>query len=229
MTTAEAIEREVRISARPETVFDLWIDPAQVVTWMGREATIDARRGGPLRLDYGGTDVVRGEIVEVDRPRRLVFTWGWEAAGDLTPPGASLVEVTIEPDGEGSILWLRHSGLVPEAIPGHAEGWDDFLGRLVERVTAPWPPRVLVMSTVRVRSRPSPIEPLRWPIPCAPDERAVRAAWHKPTGTWRSRSPAGPWRRTHARAIHDEHTAADKPGHRRSQRHCHPPRAHETG
>jgi len=30
--TADTIEREVRIAARPETVFDLWVDPAKIVT-----------------------------------------------------------------------------------------------------------------------------------------------------------------------------------------------------
>jgi hypothetical protein len=62
--------------------------------------------------------------------RAQTAAWGWEAPGALTPPGASLVEVTFEPDG--AVLRLRHSRLVPEAVAGHAEGWDYFLGRLTE-------------------------------------------------------------------------------------------------
>jgi hypothetical protein len=38
--------------------------------------------------------------------------------------------VTFIPDGEGTILRLRHSGLAGEAALQHAEGWDHFLPRL---------------------------------------------------------------------------------------------------
>jgi uncharacterized protein YndB with AHSA1/START domain len=136
-TTAEssAIERTVRIAANPETVFDCWVDPTLLVRWMGTSVDIDPRPGGIFRIDYNGRDVVRGEFVEVDRPRRLVVTWGWEAPGDSTPPGASRVEITLEPDGDGTVLTLRHVGLVPDAIQGHAEGWDYFLPRLDEAAT----------------------------------------------------------------------------------------------
>jgi uncharacterized protein YndB with AHSA1/START domain len=127
-----AIEREIRIAASPESVFDHWVDPVRLATWMGRDIVLEARPGGAYRIDYNGLDIASGSYVEVDRPHRLVMTWGWEAPGDPTPPGASLVEVTFEPDGGGTVLRLRHSRLVPEAVAGHAEGWDYFLGRLTE-------------------------------------------------------------------------------------------------
>jgi hypothetical protein len=65
-----------------------------------------------------------------------VLTWGWEAAGDPTPPGASVVEVTPVADGDGTILRLRHSGLPAEAVSGRADGWDQFLPGLAEAATA---------------------------------------------------------------------------------------------
>jgi len=100
---------------------------------MGESATtFDARPGGAIRLDYGKGDVMLGTFVEVARPRRLVFTWGWEKPADPTPVAESRVEVDIEPDGTGSILRLRHSGLDPDAVAAHAQGWDHFLGRLVD-------------------------------------------------------------------------------------------------
>ena len=128
------IEREIRIAASPETVFDHWVDPVRLATWMGRDVTVDARPGGSYRIDYNGSDVASGAFVELERPRRLVLTWGWEAPGDPTPPGASLVEVTLEPDGDGTVLRLVHSRLVPAAVDGHAEGWDYFLPRLTDAV-----------------------------------------------------------------------------------------------
>ena len=45
-TAAEGvIEREIRIDARPETVFSFWTDPAKMARWMGpRRATGPAAR-----------------------------------------------------------------------------------------------------------------------------------------------------------------------------------------
>jgi len=132
----DVIERELRIAASPETVFDFWTDPDRIVRWMGRTATIEPRPGGTFRIDYNGSDIALGEIVEIDRPRRLVLSWGWEAIGDVTPPGASRVEVDLEPDGDGTILRLRHSGLAVEAVQGHSEGWDQFLPALAAAAAA---------------------------------------------------------------------------------------------
>ena len=125
------IEREVRVAARPETVFAFWTDPGKMARWMGRDIRLDPRPGGELRIDYNGSDIVSGEFVELVPPARIVLTWGWEAAGDATPPGASTVEVDFVPDGDGTLVRLRHSGLVEDAVSGHAEGWDYFLPSLV--------------------------------------------------------------------------------------------------
>ena len=127
----EIIEREVRIAAPPAIVFAFWTDPARMGRWMGRDIQLDPRPGGEFRVDYNGSDIVRGAFVTVEPPSRIVLTWGWEAPGDPTPPGASTVEVDFVPDGEGTILRLRHSGLVTDAVSGHAEGWDYFLPSLV--------------------------------------------------------------------------------------------------
>src|SRR5256885_6212738 len=108
----EAIERELRLETTPERAFDFWVDPALLVRWMGDRAQVAPIPGSPWRLEYGNRWVAAGEIVEVDRPRRLVLTWGWEKGepGSI-PPGASRVEVTFEPEGSGTRLRLRHSEL----------------------------------------------------------------------------------------------------------------------
>jgi uncharacterized protein YndB with AHSA1/START domain len=92
---------------------------------------LDPRPGGELRIDYNGSDVASGRFVEVNPPSRIVVTWGWEAPGDATPPGASTVEVDFVAYGDGTIVRLRHSGLAAGAVEAHAEGWDQFLPALV--------------------------------------------------------------------------------------------------
>jgi uncharacterized protein YndB with AHSA1/START domain len=73
----------------------------------------------------------RGEFVEVDPPRRVVFTWGWDRSERPVPPGSSTVEVVLEPAGDGTRLTLRHSGLPDEEqVAQHGHGWEHYLERL---------------------------------------------------------------------------------------------------
>jgi uncharacterized protein YndB with AHSA1/START domain len=130
----DALGYEVRIAAPPALVWRFWTEPERLVRWMGDVATLEPQPGGAFRLEYKSGDVAAGSFVEVDAPRRLVFTWGWEAPGDPVPAGGSTIEVMLEPldDGAATLLRLRHSGLPQASRDGHDEGWRYFLGRLVE-------------------------------------------------------------------------------------------------
>ncbi|HEY7003250.1 MAG TPA: SRPBCC domain-containing protein [Gaiellaceae bacterium] len=135
---ATAVEREIRIAARPETVFEFFTDPEKMVLWKGRQADLDPQPGGIYRVEMGDRIVARGEYVEVDVPTRVVFTWGWEgqeSGPHGVPPGSSRVEITLAPDGEGTLVRLRHLDLPEEARQIHGEGWDLYLGRLAVAAT----------------------------------------------------------------------------------------------
>jgi uncharacterized protein YndB with AHSA1/START domain len=73
--------RELRIAARPETIFEFFVDPQKIVRWKGRLASLDPRPGGGFLVDFNGDDIAAGEYVEIDPPNRVVFTWGWKAPG----------------------------------------------------------------------------------------------------------------------------------------------------
>jgi uncharacterized protein YndB with AHSA1/START domain len=126
------IEQEIRVDASPETVFAFFTDPSRIVAWKGIRATLDPRPGGVYRVEISERDVVRGEFVEVSPFSRIVFTWGWERGGNPILPGASVVEVSLEPDGDGTIVRLTHRGLPEEARPLHVQGWEHYLGRLAQ-------------------------------------------------------------------------------------------------
>lgn len=131
-----ALERDLFVAATPDIVFAHFVDPERIARWMGRTVEFDARPGGAWRIDYNGTDIARGEVVEIDPPRRLVYTWGWEAPGEAVGPGGSTVEVTLTPEAGGTRLRLRHSGLPEGEVAGHAQGWDQFLPSLGAAVTS---------------------------------------------------------------------------------------------
>jgi uncharacterized protein YndB with AHSA1/START domain len=124
----DVLAHELRIEARPETVFAFLTDPDKMTRWKGDSAQLDARPGGVYRVQIGQAIVV-GEFVELDPPHRVVFTWGWEGNDDV-PPGSSTVEVTLMPDGEATILRLVHRDLPEEQRAEHDGGWKYFLPRL---------------------------------------------------------------------------------------------------
>src|SRR2546427_3308943 len=131
MSSSIDIIREVRIDASPDEVFPFFTDPAKMIVWKAVEATLDPRPGGVFRINVTGRDVARGEYVEIDPPHRVVFTFGWESEGSPEPPGSTTVEITLFPDGEGTLLRLVHSGVPHEARARSTEGWDHYLARLV--------------------------------------------------------------------------------------------------
>ena len=91
-TTTEptVVRREISIGARPETVWEFLVDPDKATRWMGIAATLDPRPGGEYRVQVLSGNVASGQFVELDRPRRAVWTWGWEpGANSAVLPGES--------------------------------------------------------------------------------------------------------------------------------------------
>jgi uncharacterized protein YndB with AHSA1/START domain len=125
------VEREVRVDARPETIFPFFTDPELMVRWMGSSAQADPRPGGVYRVNINDAYVALGEYVEVSPPDRVVFTWGWEGEDSTVKPGTSTVEVTLTPDGEETLVRLVHRDLPSEDSAGaHGRGWSHYLERL---------------------------------------------------------------------------------------------------
>jgi uncharacterized protein YndB with AHSA1/START domain len=139
----DVVEREIRIAASPETIFPFFTDPARIVQWQGRLASLDPRPGGAYRVVISEQAIARGEYVLVEPPHRVVFTFGWEGEGHPIPPGSSTVEVTLLADGDGTVVRLVHRDLPADALADHARGWDHYLPRLAQAVTGsaspdPW-------------------------------------------------------------------------------------------
>src|SRR4051794_21421894 len=100
MAPTEPLEVRVHIEARPETVFAHFTDPVRYVAWMGVEANLESVPGGVYHVRMRDGVEASGEFVEIEAPRRIVFTWGW-VGDDVVGPGSTRVEVTLSPDGSG--------------------------------------------------------------------------------------------------------------------------------
>ncbi|MFD5795160.1 SRPBCC domain-containing protein [Streptomyces diastatochromogenes] len=126
-----AVTVERRIAARPETVFSFFTDRDKWLSWMGQDGEFSFEPGGAYRTRVTGEHVAEGRFVEIDPPRRIVFTWGWVKDEMPVPPGSSTVEITLEPVPEGTLLRLVHRDLPsPEACAAHEEGWKHYTDRL---------------------------------------------------------------------------------------------------
>jgi uncharacterized protein YndB with AHSA1/START domain len=129
-TETTVYERTLSIDARPETVWEFFVDPEKLMRWKGINAELDAQTGGTYFCEVIPGHTARGEFVELDRPNRLVFTWGWDG-NDGVPPGSSTIEVELTATGEGTSLRFVHKDLPSaEAVASHAHGWDHYLPRL---------------------------------------------------------------------------------------------------
>lgn len=135
----DTVELQVRLDAPPEEVFRYLTEPERYVRWQGMKAELDPRPGGVYRVWMDANTVASGAFVEVEPPRRVVFTWRWEG-NEGVPPGSTTVELTLDADGDGTVLSLRHTGLPDgEAAAMHAEGWRHFTARLALTARSPSP------------------------------------------------------------------------------------------
>ena len=134
--TTATVRVKHRFTASAERVFDAWLDPAKArrflfATPTGQmvRAEIDPRVGGQFTFTdrRDGEDVDHtGEYLEIERPRRLVFTF-------MVPKYSSVVtRVTIDivPLESGCELTLTHEGVLPEYAEQGVEGWSSILAGL---------------------------------------------------------------------------------------------------
>src|SRR6476646_1874977 len=84
-TERVALTRELVIDASPETVWEFLTDPEKIKRWKGVLVSFDATAGAAYRIEVIPTHIAAGTVVELDPPRRLVYTWGSDAGP--VPPG----------------------------------------------------------------------------------------------------------------------------------------------
>lgn len=123
--------QQLLIHAPAAEVFEFFVDPVLFGEWMAEGATLDPTPGGIVRWTHPNGDTVSGRYVEVDPPRRLVFSYGWERSEVEIPPGSTTVEIDLTAQDDGATLvTLVHRGLEAGAADAHAGGWAHYLDRL---------------------------------------------------------------------------------------------------
>lgn len=131
-----------RFSASAEQVFDAWLDPAMIGQWMFGpklrdeeivSLKVDAQVGGRfsfvVRRQGKELDHV-GKYLEIDRPRRLVFTWG------IAGVSVDETDVTVEivPLEAGCELTLTHRNVWSDYAERTQAGWTTMVETLAREL-----------------------------------------------------------------------------------------------
>lgn len=133
------VEKTLSLKAPPERAFSHFTD--NIAAWwplathslsqaFARSVVFEAKSGGRIyEIDATGREREWGRVREVEKPRRLVFSWLLEEPADATE-----VEVAFEPDGKGGTHFtLVHRGWrETKAAVGRRDmydnGWAPVLG-----------------------------------------------------------------------------------------------------
>lgn len=136
MTVERKVEVEATIRAPLEKVFDAWLSPDRMTRFLCAfdshvsEIDVDPRVGGAFRIVMAsarGAFEHRGRYLEIDRPRRIRFTW----ASPATDNRDTDVTVTFAADGHDTRVTLVHRGLASdEHCRRHQGGWQSILEKL---------------------------------------------------------------------------------------------------
>jgi uncharacterized protein YndB with AHSA1/START domain len=144
--SAELEERTLRLvhtfEASPARLFAAWTDPRQFMQWFGPHGMtntfceFDLRVGGTWQLEAEGRDIhraVSGKYLEIDPPRRLVFTWAWHESGRLVSPREHETKVALgfKPVGRRTELTLTQSLFRDRTgADNHRWGWTEAFEKL---------------------------------------------------------------------------------------------------
>lgn len=141
----DAIVCEIQIAAPPDRVFQALTDPGELMIWFNDTCCpvkfweMDARLGGRYRYatERGAVMVngvsefeCHGEILELDPPRLLVYSWIANWHDDKVR--RTVVRWELSPDATGTLVRVTHSGLVREqaARKDYSGGWPGVLALL---------------------------------------------------------------------------------------------------
>ncbi|MDH5580001.1 MAG: SRPBCC domain-containing protein [Betaproteobacteria bacterium] len=132
-TLPHFLERSMRIRARRERIFRFFTDSERWSSWLGVGSTIEPRPGGRVSIRYPNGVEAGGEVLEIEPPARLVFSFGF-ASGKPMPLGASRISLTLADEPGGTLLTLRHELADEAARDHHVQGWRYQLAVLANAV-----------------------------------------------------------------------------------------------
>ena len=129
------IHVEMFFDHSPEKLFDAWLDPQNISTWLFASdkeilaIQIDAQIGGAFRFRVRRNGQVVdhiGKYLKLERPKLLSFTW----EVPLFSKESSQVELKFEKANAQTKLSLDHENVLIEYVEATKKGWTKILNEL---------------------------------------------------------------------------------------------------
>jgi uncharacterized protein YndB with AHSA1/START domain len=101
--------------------------------WFGLSFETDWKAGSPWKLTFpDGRVADAGQVVEVEKPKRLVLSWRNQFRPELHDEGHARCVIEIEPAGEVVKLTITHGIDKPDSklIDAVSSGWPKILSSL---------------------------------------------------------------------------------------------------
>lgn len=123
------------IRTTPEKLWSALTDDVEFMKqyWFGVRCESEWRPGSSWRMVHSDGSVSdAGEIVEADRPRRLVIRWRHQRNLELAAEGESLCTIELEPNGLAVRLSITHTiEREPSKLIGAVSGgWPKIISNL---------------------------------------------------------------------------------------------------
>ena len=134
------------LKSTPEAVFDAWTKPDKILGWWHDAAAydkpiveVDLKVGGQYRIAKthrasGAEHSIRGSYREIERPKKLVFTWKWDNEQFMKETTRVTVELFAQPAAGGvpqTKLALTHEKLPSQDLfDKHSMGWTQCIDRM---------------------------------------------------------------------------------------------------
>ena len=107
-----------RLPGTPQKIFDAWLSSDGHTAMTGGVAHVTPHVGDAFDAWDG---YITGRTIELDPGRRIVQTW---RTRHFSPEDAdSLIEVLLEPDGDATLLTLKHSNVPAGQTSYEESGW----------------------------------------------------------------------------------------------------------
>ena len=141
------IQFEIEINASPEKVWSVLASKEGMNEWFSKKLIFEFKPGGRFNMDVtmDGDFTFFGEVVKIDPPHELAFTWTEQENGKDPWPVSTVVSFKLRPTASGTVVTLTHIGfealggeLARSEYEGHIVGWErsDTLADLKRAVEA---------------------------------------------------------------------------------------------
>jgi len=129
------IHFEIEINAPAEKVWAKLASLDGMNEWFSKRLVFEFREGGRFQMEVSipedGDFTFFGEVVKMDPPRELAFTWTEHEKGKNSWPISTLVTFKLTPTESGTLVTLTHTGfealggeLARSEYEGHIVGWE---------------------------------------------------------------------------------------------------------